>query len=285
MLHSHLKEYTDWSNEDDYRVRLRDNLSKETNKRFQDSDGLDPAWMKNIWQQLFRVKLNETDISVPAGPRILDVCCGQGFLGEYFQEKLGAIVTFADLSSQQLSLLKTRLNAADRSSQVFQADLLDLPFSDESFDLVVGNSFLHHLPDVPGALQEIRRVLKSSGNLIFFHEPSITADWWETFPLSFAKDTTYNSGFTDLWQFRTEDLVRLLNRTGLGNIGVIGSGILGAVLCNWYLIIMNKLRIRSKYVIKPALMLRIQLMRLELRYAHRFRLDRYPSLLITATKE
>ena len=45
------------------------------------------------------------------------------------------------------------------------ADIRDLPFEDESFDGVVANHMLYHVPDRPQALAEIRRVLRSAGRV------------------------------------------------------------------------------------------------------------------------
>lgn len=42
----------------------------------------------------------------------------------------------------------------------------DLPFNDNSFDLITANMVLHHVDDLDGLLQEIRRVLRPNGYLI-----------------------------------------------------------------------------------------------------------------------
>jgi SAM-dependent methyltransferase len=41
----------------------------------------------------------------------------------------------------------------------------NIPFEDESFDAVVANHMLYHVPDLNGTLSEIRRVLKPAGKL------------------------------------------------------------------------------------------------------------------------
>lgn len=42
----------------------------------------------------------------------------------------------------------------------------DLPFNDNSFDLITANMVLHHVDDLDGLLQEIRRVLRPNGYLV-----------------------------------------------------------------------------------------------------------------------
>lgn len=52
-------------------------------------------------------------------------------------------------------------------------DALNLSFSDSSFDVIISNDVLEHVPDVHVALKEAHRVLKNNGFLIFtipFHK-------------------------------------------------------------------------------------------------------------------
>ena len=51
-------------------------------------------------------------------------------------------------------------------------DAAELPFEDESFDLVLGHAVLHHLPDLDRCFAEFMRVLKPGGTLFFAGEPS-----------------------------------------------------------------------------------------------------------------
>ncbi|UVS81295.1 class I SAM-dependent methyltransferase [Actinokineospora sp. UTMC 2448] len=70
------------------------------------------------------------------------------------------------------------------------ADAEGIPYPDESFDLVIGHAVLHHIPDVPAAMREVRRVLKPGGRFVFAGEPTRVGDryarklgqatWWLT---------------------------------------------------------------------------------------------------------
>ena len=44
--------------------------------------------------------------------------------------------------------------------------MLDLPFEDDTFDVVFSHGVLHHVPDIDGGQREIHRVLKPGGELI-----------------------------------------------------------------------------------------------------------------------
>jgi ubiquinone/menaquinone biosynthesis C-methylase UbiE len=71
------------------------------------------------------------------------------------------------------------------------ADAEHLPFDDDSFDLVLGHAFIHHLP-VPGrAFQEAHRVLRPGGRLVIAGEPTYWGDRISTV----VKRTVYR-GFT-----------------------------------------------------------------------------------------
>ena len=51
-------------------------------------------------------------------------------------------------------------------------DAAELPFEDDSFDLVLGHAVLHHLPALDRAFAEFRRVLRPGGTVFFAGEPS-----------------------------------------------------------------------------------------------------------------
>jgi SAM-dependent methyltransferase len=56
------------------------------------------------------------------------------------------------------------------------AEAGELPFEDESFDIVFGHAVLHHIPDVDHAFAEFRRVLRPGGAIVFAGEPSRYGD-------------------------------------------------------------------------------------------------------------
>jgi ubiquinone/menaquinone biosynthesis C-methylase UbiE len=69
-------------------------------------------------------------------------------------------------------------NAQDLNLDVETAacDAAELPFEDESFDLVLGHAVLHHLPDLDRSFAEFLRVLRPGGTLFFAGEPSRSGD-------------------------------------------------------------------------------------------------------------
>jgi ubiquinone/menaquinone biosynthesis C-methylase UbiE len=77
-------------------------------------------------------------------------------------------ITAIDLAASMLKLGSEHLAKAglEAEIQLAQVDAKQLPYPDASFDLVISNSIVHHLPDPFPFLQEVRRVLKPNGGLL-----------------------------------------------------------------------------------------------------------------------
>jgi ubiquinone/menaquinone biosynthesis C-methylase UbiE len=102
------------------------------------------------------------DYKSTAGLDVLDVGCGQGIdLVQY--ARAGARVTGIDLTPRHVELAAEHARALSLQTTIVLADAEHLPFGDSSFDRVASNGVLHHTPDMPAALREIRRVLRPGG--------------------------------------------------------------------------------------------------------------------------
>lgn len=73
-----------------------------------------------------------------------------------------------DLAANMLKLGKSHVQAAGLQNQIELAlvDAKTLPYPSASFDMVISNSIVHHLPDPIPFLQEVQRVLKPCGGLL-----------------------------------------------------------------------------------------------------------------------
>jgi len=97
-----------------------------------------------------------------SGLDVLDVGCGQGIdLVEY--AAAGARATGIDLTPRHVELASSHVEALDLPARVMHGDAERLPFGEGEFDVVSSNGVLHHTPDMPAALREIRRVLRPGG--------------------------------------------------------------------------------------------------------------------------
>ncbi|MCK5248012.1 class I SAM-dependent methyltransferase [Candidatus Bipolaricaulota bacterium] len=90
--------------------------------------------------------------------RLLEVGAGTGRDGRFFADE-GCNVTCIDLSPEMVRFCR------DKGLEALVMDVAELSFEDESFDAVYSFNSLLHLPkdELPGVLQEIRRVLRREG--------------------------------------------------------------------------------------------------------------------------
>ena len=97
---------------------------------------------------------------VQPGDRVLDACCGTGDLA-LEAARAGADVTGVDFSEEML------LRARRKSAMIewVQADVLALPFADESFDAATVGFGVRNLEDLERGLSELRRVLRLCGRI------------------------------------------------------------------------------------------------------------------------
>jgi ubiquinone/menaquinone biosynthesis C-methylase UbiE len=90
--------------------------------------------------------------------------------------KMGATVVFTDLSLEGVQQTRRELERSEYYSEFasraeFHAvDAMHLPFADESFDVVYGCAFVHHLDDKDTFLSEVHRCLKPGGICRFFDQ-------------------------------------------------------------------------------------------------------------------
>ena len=99
--------------------------------------------------------------------KVLELACGSGRLTKHIANALPANVEFTatDLSADMISVAKAKVT----SGRIIwaTADMMDLPFTNDSFDLVVCQFGLMLVPDQMKAFGEILRVLKPGGKVVF----------------------------------------------------------------------------------------------------------------------
>lgn len=136
------------------------------NDQYKDSSNLDArvvihqrfstnpqGWMNWVFDHLLKL---------PEDAKILELGCGPGYLWKENAHRIpaGWRITLSDLSSGMLDAAWRNLVVTGRAFQFKEIDAQSIPFEDESFDAVIANHMLYHVPDKPKALTEIKRVLK-----------------------------------------------------------------------------------------------------------------------------
>ena len=132
------------------------------------------------------------------GMTVLDIGCGTGSLWLGHEEIVSECrkLILADLSEGMLETAKKNLGRHD-NTEYQNADIQNLPFMNGTFDAVIANSMLYHVPDLEKGLQEVRRVLKRGGFFYCatFGENNFTDKLAEWFRLA-GEDFRPNHNFT-----------------------------------------------------------------------------------------
>lgn len=118
-------------------------------------------------------------VHVPAGGTVLDAGCGNG---DYTRLALrhGARVWAFDLSPGMVAATERRLAAAGlEPKEVRVASVVDIPYPDDRFDVVLCFAVIDHVPDEHrlDAVRELVRVLKPGGTL-YINTPNKHAYTW-----------------------------------------------------------------------------------------------------------
>ena len=135
-----------YENADNLNVRIRLHEQFSTNKH-----GLQP-W---LFDQL----------AIAPGMRVLELGCGPGNLWLENLERVpeDVEIVLSDFSEGMLGKAQEALKEIAPCFSFEVIDAQEIPYANDSFDMVLANHMLYHVPDRPKAFAEIRRVLKPGG--------------------------------------------------------------------------------------------------------------------------
>lgn len=208
-----------------------ENASSDTTFEYR----IQEVYTDEIWAKLNSLGYRESSLQ---DKTILDLCAGSGFLTYHLLKRVvPKEVILADISSTEINHAKKIISREYPNINVkyIVGDVLNLDY-DEDIDIVIGNSFIHHLYDIPGALKQFQKYLKNSGSFISLHEPTLSA-----LPLEAAssaglvkrliKGESYIGGYQfagpglvalpfsgDVWIFDSKDLIKLFEQAKFGDI-------------------------------------------------------------------
>lgn len=115
-------------------------------------------------------------ISAEHNLTILDVGTGTGFLALLFAE-MGHNVTGIDISKSMLERSRYNADKLKLTVDFMHCDAENLPFVDETFDIVISRHLLWTMPNPKIAVNEWSRVVRSGGKLMLidgrWHDPAI----------------------------------------------------------------------------------------------------------------
>jgi SAM-dependent methyltransferase len=116
------------------------------------------------------------------GKQLLEIGLGEGSDSELLIRQR-ARWSGVDLTAESVERVRTRLLLRDLPyEELRQGSVLQLPFADDSFDMVFSHGVLHHVPDIEQAQREIHRVLRPGGELVIM----VYAKWSLNYLVSIA---------------------------------------------------------------------------------------------------
>ncbi len=130
-------------------------------------DSLNHLFSLNM-DRLWRRRLVKLAGSLKA-ERVLDVCTGTADVAIAFTRKYPDVhVTGVDFSQEMIVRGRRKVDRAGVSDRVtlMRSDAMNLPFEDATFDIAAIAFGLRNLPDWPGGVRELARVVKPGGRVL-----------------------------------------------------------------------------------------------------------------------
>ena len=100
------------------------------------------------------------------GRKVLEIGLGLGADAEQIIRR-GGRWSGIDLTAESVDRVKTRMELRNLSyDEIRHGSVLQLPFADDTFDLIFSHGVLHHVPDILKAQSEMARVLRPTGEAV-----------------------------------------------------------------------------------------------------------------------
>ncbi|OIJ13833.1 hypothetical protein BKP35_08640 [Anaerobacillus arseniciselenatis] len=149
---------------------------------------------KNLMKEVAELKQNE---------KVLDLGCGTGAYS-YWLLGEGLHVTGIDISDRMLEMARTKPES--NKIHFIQGDVHTLPFSNETFDLIISNITLEFTENPNKVFNEVMRVLKDGGRFVcgFIGKES---DWGQLYEDKGKNDES--SVFSNAQLFNIDDVRKL----------------------------------------------------------------------------
>jgi ubiquinone/menaquinone biosynthesis C-methylase UbiE len=124
---------------------------------------------RRLVRGLYRRIVDDLVEAVPEGAEVLDVGTGPGvLLVELAGRRPDVRVTGVDLSADMVTAAQGNVGEFGERVSVRVGDVVDLPFPDDAFDVVVTSLSMHHWDRPADAVPELARVLRPGGRLFVY---------------------------------------------------------------------------------------------------------------------
>jgi ubiquinone/menaquinone biosynthesis C-methylase UbiE len=247
MLNPTFSKISQFSIVDDYvapldisRSTKQGNFDMETGKEYR----LQKIFGDEIWLKLERAGLTPEILN---GKDVLEVCAGTGFLTYHLLQRCKPKrLTVNDISTTELNAAQKLISSTHPSAKVewMLGDMHTLEI-DKRFDVIIGNSFIHHFHNVPHLLSRISSMLNPGGIFISLHEPTPMSQVVEggkvfIWPLTIIAPKLiidiaryrYKGmpSSTDIWMFEAKKIKITAKKCGFSKVTTIPWGIMRPII-------------------------------------------------------
>lgn len=176
--------------QDDY-VKNYDSIAQVLLENLQ-KEGKNPWMDEEYWKSAERDTAEICNQYIKPGDKILDVGCGTGRMLSYFSEveKYGV-----DISVDMAKMCR------DKGIEACMGNVEDLPYLDESMDMVICTDVLEHVFDLHKTLSEINRVVKRGGHIILRvpQNEDLTPYLEESYPFEYVHLRMFSKSSLELY--------------------------------------------------------------------------------------
>jgi ubiquinone/menaquinone biosynthesis C-methylase UbiE len=145
-------------------------------------------------------------------PTVLDLGAGDGIATISFLS-LGAHVTAVDISSRQLEQLRIKCSIFNNKILIRCADVYEVLNEGRKFDIIVANSFLHHIPDYMHLLRMMASAITERGIIMTFQDPML-------YKSCSLRDFLFTNASYFFWRIRQKEVLSGLIRKFRRNLGI-----------------------------------------------------------------
>ena len=147
------------------------------------------------------------------GLHVLDVGCGLGGPCRMLADEYDCISTGIDLSNEYIRTATklSKLVKLDDKTSFIKGDAVNLPFEDNTFDVVWTQHVQMNIPDKNKFYSEIKRVLKKNGHLLYY-DIFKKGDIEVTYPMPWASNSSQS------FLFSLENKNQILSNLGFSKV-------------------------------------------------------------------
>ncbi len=136
------------------------------------------AEVEDLFHKRHMLAVREMPLDDLSGKRVLEIGPGGGGHSAVFK-KHGASMVSVDITAERVAATARKLTLiGDGEGRAYQADGENLPFRDNSFDIVYSNGVLHHSEDTDKCIAEVYRVLKPGGKAVIMLYSRHSTTYW-----------------------------------------------------------------------------------------------------------